>query len=102
MRSLLSSMSSCGFRQIPTGKLEFRGIPWNFYEKHLAGASAIWVSISMEIPTFFQGILMEMVRIQEPPGMIPNGIHGIPLEFRWNSVGNSFKVIVKNSTIVKN
>ena len=81
VRSLLSSMSSCGFRRIPSGKLEFCGIPWNFYGKHLAGASAIWVSISMEIPTFFQGIPMEMVRIREPPGMIPNGIHGIPLEF---------------------
>ena len=102
LRSLLSSMSSCGFRRIPSGKSEFRGIPWNFYGKHLAGASAIWVSISMEIPTFFQGIPMEMVGIQEPPGMIPNGIHGIPLEFRWNSMGNSFKVIVKNSAMVKN
>ena len=101
-RSLLSSMSSCRFRQIPTGKSEFRGIPWNFYGKHLAGASAIWVSISIEIPTFFQGIPMEMVGIQEPSGMISNGIHGIPLEFCWNSVGNSFKVTVKNSTIVKN
>ena len=101
-RSLLSSTSSCGFRRIPSGKLEFHGIPWNFCGKHLAGASAIWVSISMEIPTFFQGIPMEMVRIQEPPGMIPNGIHGIPLEFRWNSMGNSLIVIVKNSSIVKN
>ena len=82
-RSLLSSMSSCGFRRIPSGKLEFREIPWNFYGKHLAGASAIWVSISMEIPTFFQGIPMEMVGIPEPPGMIPDGIHGIPLEFHW-------------------
>ena len=27
---------------------------------------------------------------------------GIPLKFCWNSVGNSFMVIVKNSTIVKN
>ena len=80
-RSLLSSMSSCGFRRIPSGKSEFHGIPWNFYGKHLAGASAIWVSISMEIPTFFQGIPMEMVGMREPPGMIPNGIHGIPLEF---------------------
>ena len=100
-RSLLSSMSSCGFCQIPTGKSEFRGIPWNFYGKHLAGASAIWVSISMEIPTFFQGIPMEMVGIWEPPGMIPNGIHGIPLEFHWNSMVNSFEVIVKNSAIIK-
>ena len=81
LRSLLSSMSSCGFCQIPTGKSEFRGIPWTFYGKHLAGASAIWVSISMEIPTFFQGIPMEMVAIREPQGMIPNGIHGNPLEF---------------------
>ena len=80
-RSLLSSMSSCGFHRIPNGKSEFHGIPWNFYGKHLAGSSAIWVSISMEIPTFFQGIPMEMVGIWEPPGMIPNGIHGIPLEF---------------------
>ena len=87
LRSLLSSMSSCGFRQIPSGKSEFRGIPWNFYGKHLAGASAIWVSFSMEIPTFFQGIPMEMVGIREPPGMIPNGICGIPLEFHWNSNG---------------
>ena len=45
---------------------------------------------------------MEMVGMQEPPGMIPNGIHGIPLEFHWNSMGNSLIVIVKNSTIVKN
>ena len=27
---------------------------------------------------------------------------GIPLKFHWNSVGNSFIVIVKNSIIVKN
>ena len=27
---------------------------------------------------------------------------GIPLKFRWNSMGNSLIVIVKNSTIVKN
>ena len=27
---------------------------------------------------------------------------GIPLKFRWNSMGNSFIVIVKNSIIVKN
>ena len=45
---------------------------------------------------------MEMVGILEPLGMIPNGIHGIPLEFCWNSVGNSFIVIVKNSITVKN
>ena len=94
-RSLLSSMSSWGFCQIPSGKSEFCGIPWNFYGKHLAGASAIWVSFSMKIPTFFQGIPMEMVGIQEPPGMIPNGICwnllesiGIPIfpmvwEFQW-------------------
>ena len=80
-------MSSCGFCQIPREKSEFCRIPWIFYGKHLAGASAIWVSFSMEIPTFFQGILMEMVRIWEPPGIIPNGIHGIPLEFCWNSAG---------------
>jgi len=80
-RSLPSSMSSCGFRRIPSGKSEFHGIPWNFYGKQWAGASAILVSNSMEIPTFFQGIPMEMVRIPEPPGMIPMGIHGIPLEF---------------------
>jgi len=73
------------FLQIPSGKSEFRGIPWNFYGKQLAGASAILVSNSMEIPTFFQGIPMEMVGIPEPPGMIPMGIHGIPLEFHWNS-----------------
>ena len=36
---------------------------------------------------FFQGIPMEMVRITEPPGMIPDGSHGIPLEFHWNSAG---------------
>ena len=30
---------------------------------------------------------MEMVGIREPPGMIPNGIHGIPLQFHWNSTG---------------
>ena len=45
---------------------------------------------------------MEMVGIWEPLGMILNGIHGIPLEFHLNSVGNSFKVIVKNSAMVKN
>ena len=45
---------------------------------------------------------MEMVGIREPLGMIPNGIHGIPLEFRWNSMGKSLIVIVKNSTIAKN
>ena len=27
---------------------------------------------------------------------------GIPLEFHWNSVGNSLLVIIKNSTIAKN
>ena len=60
-------------------------IPWNFYGKHLAGASAICVFISMEIPTFFWGVLTEMVGIKKPLGMIPNGIHEIPLEFCWNS-----------------
>jgi len=69
------------FLQIPSRKSEFRGIPWNFNGKQLAGASAILVSNSMEIPTFSQGIPMEMVRIPEPPGMIPMGIRGIPLEF---------------------
>ena len=63
------------FLRIPSGKSEFCGIPWNFYGKHLAGASAIWGSISMDIPTFFQGIPMEMVGIREPPGTIPMGIH---------------------------
>ena len=106
MRSLLSSMSSCGFRRIPSGKLEFRRIPWNFYGKHLAGASAIWVSFSMEIPTFFP-------RNSDGNGWNPGASGndsqwnpwdsiGIPLKFRWNSMGNSLIVIVKNSTIVKN
>ena len=54
-----------------------------------------------KFPLFFQGIPMEMVRIWEPLGMIPSGIHGIPLEFCWNSMGNSFTLIVKNSTTVK-
>ena len=67
-------MSSCGFRRIPSGKSEFGRIPWNFYGKHLAGASAIWGSIPMEIPSFFQGIPMEMVGILESLGMIPDGI----------------------------
>ena len=80
-------MSSCKFHWIPSGKSEFCGIPWNFYGKHLAGASAIWASISMEIPTFFQGIPMEIVGIPEPLGMIPDGFYGIPLEFRPNSAG---------------
>ena len=62
------------FLRIPSGKSEFRGIPWNFNGKQLAGASAILVSNSMEIPTFFQGIPTEMVGIPEPPGMIPMGI----------------------------
>ena len=39
---------------------------------------------------------MEMVRIPEPPGMILNGIHGVPLEFCWNSV------IVKNKSTTRN
>jgi len=73
-RCLPSSMSSCGIRQILSRKSEFCGIPWNFNGKQLAGASAILVSNSMEILTFFQGIPMEMVRIPEPPGMIPMGI----------------------------
>jgi len=81
-------MSSCGFRRILSGKSEFHGIPWNFYGKQLAGASAILVSNSMEIPTFFQGIPMEMVGILEPPGMIPMGITII--------------YIVKNSYNIKN
>ena len=50
------------------------GIPWNFNGKQLAGASAILVSNSMEILTFFQGIPMEMVRILKLPVMIPMGI----------------------------
>jgi len=49
------------------------GIPWNFNGKQLAGASAILVRNSMEIPTFFRGIPMEMLGIPEPPGMIPMG-----------------------------
>jgi len=73
-RSLPSSMSSCRICWIPSGKSEFCRIPWNFNGKQLAGASAILVSNSMEIPTFFQGIPMEMVGIPEPPGMIPMGI----------------------------
>jgi len=75
-------MSSCGICRILSGKSEFHGIPWNFNGKQLAGASAIFVSNSMEILTYFQGIPMEMVRIPEPLGTIPMGIHGIPLEFR--------------------
>ena len=78
-------MSSCEFHHISSGNSTFRGIPWNFYGKHLAGALAIWGSIFMEIPTFFQGILMEMIGILEPPGIIPNGIPWIPLEFHQNS-----------------
>jgi len=62
-------MSSCRFRRIPSRKLEFCRIPWNFYGKQLAGASAILVSNFMEIPTFFQGIPMEMVGIPEPLGI---------------------------------
>jgi len=81
VRSLPSSMSSCGIRRILSRKSEFCRIPWNFNGKQLAGASAILVSNSMEILTFFQGIPIEMVRIPEPLGMIPMGIHGIPLEF---------------------
>jgi hypothetical protein len=50
MRSLPSSMNSCGFRRIPSGKSEFRGIPRNFDGKQLAGATAILLSNSMEIP----------------------------------------------------
>ena len=69
------------FLRIPPDSQWKVGIPWNFYGKHLAGASAIWVSFSMEILTFFQGIPMEMVGMREPLGMIPNGICGIPLEF---------------------
>ena len=88
-RSLHSPMSSCGFYWIPSGKLEFCRIPWNFNGKHFAGAPAILVYNSMEIPTFFWGILTEIVGIQEPPGVIPNGIPWTPLEFCWNSMGNS-------------
>jgi len=54
------------FLRIPSGKLEFCGIPGNFNGKQLAGASAILVSNSMETPTFFRGIPMEMVGIPEP------------------------------------
>jgi len=76
------------FLQILSRKSEFCGIPWNFYGKQLAGASAILVSNSMEIPTFFQGIPMEMVGTPEPLGMIPMGITII--------------YIVKNSYNIKN
>jgi hypothetical protein len=90
------------FLRIPSGKSEFRGIPRNFNGKHLAGASAILVSHSMEIPTFFRGIPTEMVGIPEPPGMIPMGIRGIPLKFRRNPMGIMIIYIVKNSYNVKN
>ena len=93
------------FLRIPPDSHWKVGIPWNSME-------FLWKAFGWSLSHlgfhfhgnshFFQGILMEMVRIREPPGMIPNGIHGIPLEFRWNSMGNSFKVIVKNSAMVKN
>ena len=72
VRSLPSSMSSCRFHQIWSGKLEFCRIPGNFNGKHLAGASAILVSHSMEIPTFFQS-LQEWFPWES-------------MEFCWNSV----------------
>ena len=81
MKSLPSPMSSRRIHRNPSGKSEFHGIPRNFNGKQLAGAPAISHSHSMEIPIFFQGILMETVGIPEPPGMIPMGICGILLEF---------------------
>lgn len=73
-------VGSAGFDWKVSGKLEFHRIPWNFNGKQLAGASTILVFNSMEIPSFFQGILIERVGIWEHAGIITNGIHGIPWE----------------------
>ena len=80
------------FLRIPSGKSEFCGIPRNFNGKQLAGASAISHFHSMEIPTFFRGIPMELVGIREAPGTIPMGIHNISFQIPWNSNGNYISV----------
>ena len=91
-RSLLSSMSSCGFHRIPTGKSEFRRIPWNFYGKHLAGASAIWVSISMEIPTFSKEFRWKW----SVSGSLQEWFPMESMGFHWNSAGIPWETALKS------
>ena len=95
------------FLRIPPDSHWKVGIPWNSME-FLWKASG-W-SLS-HLGFHFHGNSHFFPRNSDGNGRNPgasrndsqwNHSIGILLKFRWNSVGNSFKVIVKNSTMVKN
>ena len=74
------------FLQIPPDSQWKVGIPWNSME-------FVWKAFGWSLSHlgfhfhgnshFFPRIPMEMVGSPEPLGMIPDGIHGILLEFHW-------------------
>jgi hypothetical protein len=84
------------------------GIPWNSDRIQLAGASAILVSNSMEIPTESDGIqwkLLESGSLQEQFPLesigIPFRFQGIPMESTFQFNSNGFQEILTDSNGVK-
>ena len=101
-RSLLSSMSSCGFHQIPSGKSEFHGISMEsiWLEPQPFGFSFPW-----KFPLFpksSNGNGQNPRASRNDSQWNPWDSIGILLKFSWNSMGNHIIVIIKNSTTIKN